>query len=139
MLGDDGRVDPASNVEFCGQTGESRTHAGRQIVQNLIGHRFMERPGLPKRPDVKLQRFQFDTEFLWHIFEVQSREIGLPGFWAKTGKFRDSNSDGVVAVGIRIREIFERIPAGTSAIVRQCIGSLSAENENRAAGVFTLH
>jgi len=128
MFGHDSGVDSSAHVELGRQARESGTHAGCQIVQDLVGNGFVEGAGVPIRPDIEFERFQLDTEGIWHIIEGQRREIRLPGLGAQAGEFRDANSDRVVAQGIRIREEFERIPRGPRAFVSQFFGSLSRAN-----------
>lgn len=120
VLGDDGGVDTAADVEFRRQAGEPGTHAGGQVVEDLVCDGLVESAGVAKRPDVKLQRFQLDAQGFWHVFENQCREIGLAGPGAQTGEFRDPNPDRVVAAGVGVREILERFPGGPRAVVSHC-------------------
>jgi hypothetical protein len=55
VFGDDGGVDSAAYVEFRRQAGESRIHAGGEIVEDFIGDRLVKCTGLPIRPDIKFQ------------------------------------------------------------------------------------
>ena len=97
MLDDDGRVDAAAHVESGGQSGEARAHTPDEVVENRIGDRLMEDAKIPIRPDIKLQRFQFDAEGFWDVFEVQYREIGLARLRTETGELRYPDADCVVA------------------------------------------
>jgi len=88
MLGHGACVETAANIEFGSQAGKSRLHSANELIEYLVGDGLMERALIPKRPDVKLERFQFDAEAFWNIFELEHREIRLTCLRTQTGELR---------------------------------------------------
>ena len=117
MLGDDGSVDAAANIELSGQACKSRRQAANEIIENLVGHCLVKCALIAKGPDVKFQGFQLDTESFWDVFEIEGCKIGLPCLGTKTGEFRNANPNGVVACRIGIRKVLERIPGRSRMVV----------------------
>ncbi len=107
MLGHHVGVDPAADVEFGGDPHEAWVAGGDKIAQHLVGHLFMECPFVTERPDVHLQRLEFDAALFWHVVNIDGREVRLAGLWAEAGEFRDADADGVVAILVWVVKGFE--------------------------------
>ena len=84
-----GRMDPAAHVESGGQAKKTRCDCGNEIVDDLVRDGFVEGADIAERPDVEFKRFQFDTELIGNIFELESCEIGLTRLRAQAGKLRN--------------------------------------------------
>jgi hypothetical protein len=107
MLGNDGRVNAAAHVELGAHAQELRLDRGDDVVQDLIGHRFMKSALIAKRPDIQFQRLEFDAGRRRHIFEADRRKIGLPGLRAQTGELGDVDTNRIVPAGLWVDESFE--------------------------------
>src|SRR5689334_4366333 len=107
MLGDHGREDAAADVEISRQTNEPRFHQAREIVDDAVRDRLVERTLVAERPDVELQRLQLDALSVWHVLEVQRCEVRLACLRTETGEFRDPHPDRVVTSGLRVGERLE--------------------------------
>jgi len=106
MLGHDGGVDAAAHIEAGGQPHEAGLGRGDQIIENAVGHGFMEGALVPIGPDIQLQGFQFHTVPIRDIFEVQGGEIGLARLGAEAGEFGDVDPDSEIPIGLGIVEGF---------------------------------
>ena len=60
-----------------------------QMIDDLIGHCFMKTAAIAKRPEIELERLEFDAQPIGHVLQFQRGEIRLAGLWAQTGEFRD--------------------------------------------------
>lgn len=107
VFGDDGRVDAAAHVEAGGQPHEARLGGGHQIIEDAVGHGFVERALITVGPDVEFERFQLHALLRGHIFDVQCGEIGLAGLGAEAREFRDVDTNGEIPVWLRVVESFE--------------------------------
>ena len=96
--------DTAAHEKFGGQAQKARINGRDEIVQNLVGHRFMKTAFVAESPDVKLQTFEFDAEFVWNIVKRQRGKVGLTGDRAQAGKFGDFHMNLKIALHRRIRE-----------------------------------
>ncbi len=50
-----------------------------EIVQDAVCDRFIEGALIPIRSQIKLERLAFDTEAVWHVIDIDPREIRLAG------------------------------------------------------------
>jgi len=107
MLGHYVGVNAAADVEFGSDAHEAWIAGGDKIAQHLVGDLFMECTFVTERPDVHLQRFQFDAALLWYVVDIDGREVWLAGFGAEAGEFRDADADGVVAILVWVFKGFE--------------------------------
>lgn len=106
MLGDDGRVDPAADVEPCCQPSKTWLGCRDQVAENLVGHRLVERAPVAIADNVLLECLQFDAELVGHIFEIQGCKIRLPGAGAEAAELGDPDPNGIVQRKIRIFKCF---------------------------------
>ena len=111
MLGDDRRVDAAAHAEFGAQAHEARRSGGDQVVEDAVGHGFVERAFVAIAPDVQFERFQFDAGSVRHVFEMQVAKSGCPVFG-----HRQVNS------GMRMRMVYSRSGCGFGNVSRFCWG-----------------
>lgn len=70
MFSHNRRFDAPTGVEKRAKAHKTRLDGTGQVIQDLVGHGFMEGTGIPERPDIKFKRFQFDTPLVWNILEV---------------------------------------------------------------------
>src|ERR1035441_4861748 len=103
-LGDHLSRDAAAHMEVRAQPHEARRHRAREMVDDLVGHGLVERAAVAKRPDIELEGLELNAEPVGHIFELEGREIRLPGARTQAGEFRNADPDGVVGLGGRIGE-----------------------------------
>jgi hypothetical protein len=78
-----------------------------QVVQDSIGHGFVEAAFVAERPHVHLQALQFDAVLFRHIVENQGGEVRLAGFRAQAGKFGNLHVDVEIPARRRIGEGFK--------------------------------
>ena len=107
MLGDDIGENAATHEETGGDAHEARLRRLDQIVEDLVGDGFVKAAFVAERPDVQFQAFEFDAGFFRNEIDGQRAEVGLAGFRAQTGEFRDFHVDQEIAVRCRVGEGFE--------------------------------
>ncbi len=107
MFGDYIRVNAAAHIENRADTHEIRMDRRGDVIENFIRYGFMKRASIAERPHVELERFEFDTELTWNIFNCERREIGLAGFRAQAGEFRDVDANRKIPAGSWVVEGFE--------------------------------
>ena len=103
----DGRVNAAAYVEVAKHGHLSRLTGLNQIVENLIDHGFVESSLAAIGPEIELQRFKLDTEFVGHVSDANRRKIRLAGARAHASKLRALHIDFIVALGPRIGKSFQ--------------------------------
>ena len=114
MLGHDGREDPAAHVEARGQAHEARRGRRRKIVEDAVGHRFVEGALVAVRPDVELQALQLDAATVRNVVEQQRGEVRLARLRTETGELRDLHVNaGSRAPGCGLGKVSQ--PVGLSA------------------------
>src|SRR5262249_6107849 len=84
-----------------------RSDGRDQVVENAVGHSFMECAFVPIRPQVQLEAFQFHAALVGHVANLDRRKVRLPGEGAKAGELGAVEGDFVVPLGRRIGEGFE--------------------------------
>ncbi len=104
MLGDNGGKNTAADEKTGGQPHEARRGSRNQIIEYAIGHRFMKCTLIAVRPDIQFEAFQLYTLVIGDVIEKQRCEIGLPGFRAKAGEFRDLHLNQKIPRRMRIIE-----------------------------------
>jgi hypothetical protein len=97
VLRDNGRINPAAQIECCRQTSKARAHPTNKIIQDRVCNRLMKCASVPIGPNIKFQRFQFDTLSFWNILEVKLGKIRLARLRAETGELGHSNANRVIA------------------------------------------
>ena len=114
MLGDHRGEDAAAHVELRGEAHEPRLRRGDQIVQNAVGHIFVEMTLIAERPHVKFKALQFHALLIRNVIKDQGGKIGLTGFGAEAGELGNLHMDMVIALRVRIGEGLECF-AGTGS------------------------
>src|ERR1700676_5007007 len=102
-----GRINTASHVEFSQKAHESRRGRRHQVSQYFVGHRLVKCAAAAERPNIEFQGFQFDTELMRNVFQLERGEIRLSGLRAQAAKLRDGHAYGVVPFGRRVVECLE--------------------------------
>ncbi len=97
----------ATHIKLGGQTHEFGVCGGDQIVQNAIGHGFMETALIAERPHIQLETLQLHALLIGDVIQIQHSKIGLAGFGAQAGKFRDFHMDMKIAAWLRVVKGFE--------------------------------
>lgn len=70
-------------------------------VADVVGDFFVKVAFIAKRPQIKLERFEFDTVFAGHIADFESGKVWLPRDRTETGEFRAVKLNEVgLAVGV---------------------------------------
>src|SRR5580704_1226671 len=108
-LRDNGGVDAAAHIEARTQTQEARVQRAIEMIGDLVGDRFVEGAAIAERPDIKLERFELDAQLVGHVFEIERREIRLPGARAQAGEFRNLHANRVVGASVRIGKSLELV------------------------------
>lgn len=107
MFGDHIRVNTAAHIEIRADTHEIRMDRCRDVIENFIRDGFMKRASVAERPHIEFERFEFDAKLTWNIFDCERREIGLAGFRAQAGEFRDVDANRKIPAGSWVVEGFE--------------------------------
>ena len=76
----------------------------RHVVEQNVGDVFVKVAFVAKTPQVLLDTFRFEAQFVGRIFDGDLREIGLIGQRANRGKFVGVKANRVIVVRVRIRE-----------------------------------
>ena len=79
-----------------------------EVVEDAVRDRLVERALVAEAPDVQLQRLQLDAGAVGHVFEVQGREVRLPGLRAQAGELGKTHADGIIPIRLRIGECLQR-------------------------------
>lgn len=79
-----------------------------QFFKQAIDHAFVENSLIAKGIVIQLQRFQLDTSLIWHVIELNCREIRLTGFWANTRKLGANVPNQVIPMRSRIWKSLNR-------------------------------
>ncbi len=107
VFGCDGGMDAAAHEELAGHLHPPRLAGGHQVVQNLVDHRLVERPLIPVRPQIQLERLQLDTLVIGHVMDFDMGEIRLAGARTQAGELRALHIDLVIPVRVRVEEHFQ--------------------------------
>lgn len=102
MPGHDSGANSSSDVEFCFDLHLYGAYGIDEVVEYLIGDSFVKVPFFSERPEVKLERLQFNDVGTGLIVNREGRKVGLTSSRAKTGKFRANESYFVLPVGVGI-------------------------------------
>ncbi len=104
VLGDDRRPDPATHVERAFDARATRADGCDQVVEDPVGHRFVERAVVTVRPEVQLPGLELDAQGVGDVFDADGGEVGLPGLGADAGELGAVEPDDVIALRLRIHE-----------------------------------
>ena len=117
------------NCRFPGRT------CSYEIVENAIGDGFVERPFVPIRSEIKLERLAFDAKQVRQIIDLDSREIGLAGHWTETREIVGLKMNVIVST-CRIRKCFK---ARFRRTRRQFRFTAAQKSQARVLGFCPLH
>lgn len=107
MIDDDVGGDAAAGREGAGD-GHALGGAGlHEIVEDLVGGRFIENALVSIRQQVILQRLQFDAAFVRRVLNDDLAEVGQARFGAHRSELGAANVNFVVALRAGIRESLE--------------------------------
>jgi hypothetical protein len=119
MLGHHAGVDAAAHVPVGADAGITRGGGLDDVVEDRVGHLFVERAFVAVAPHVHLQALQFHAELVGHDLDRELGEIGLAGERAQAGEFGDLEADQVVALRRRVAEGVQVLRRGRRRIGRQ--------------------
>jgi len=100
-------MDTAAHEEVGFDRHLPRLYRFYEIVQDLVGDRFMECAFVPIAPEIEFEALELHAEFIRHITNTDRREIRLAGLRAKARKFRTIHLNIIIPFGIRILEDLE--------------------------------
>ena len=79
IFGAHGESDSAARRELRGHDGLAGRARFDEIVENAVGHCFVERALVAIRGEIKLERFALDAETIGRVIDIDPGEIGLAG------------------------------------------------------------
>ena len=100
--------DSTADREITDDGHPSRRARGDEIIEDLVGDRFVEDPAIAKADHVVLQRFQLDTAIARHVADADFAEVWKAGLRAHRGELGKVDGDFEIALGTRIRECLQR-------------------------------
>ena len=106
VLDHDIRIDAAAHIPLRHQAQVTRRGQLHEVVEDGVGHFFVEGAFIAVRPHVLLEGFQFDVLFVGDVVNHDDRKIGLAGQRAEAGEFGDLEVDEVISFRIRVFENF---------------------------------
>src|SRR5258705_2445062 len=98
---DDG-LDPTAHAEVAHYLDPAGSRHGHEVVEDAVGHIFVEGALVAIGPDIELDAFQLDERPIGHVANPDGGEVGLARLGAEAGELPDLEGDLVVAVGMRI-------------------------------------
>src|SRR5688572_24987192 len=102
------RLDAAADGEIADDGHSPRRAGGDEVVENLVGHRFVEDAAVAELDEVVLQRFQLDAAVAGNVADPDLTEVGEAGLRADGGELGTADVDLEVAFGTRIRKCLQR-------------------------------
>ena len=106
MLNGDGGVNAAADVEFAGDFHPSGGAGGDQVVEDLVGDRFVKSAFVAVGPEIELERFELDAAGVGDVADGDGGEVRLAGFGAQAGEFRALHANKIITPGMRVGEGF---------------------------------
>ncbi len=108
VRGFDDRVDTAARAPLGGDGHFLGVTGCDEIVENFVGHRFVEDPFVAVAEVVVLERFEFDALLARDVADRHGPKVRQPCFGADGRKLRVDVRDHVPAIGSRIGKRFNR-------------------------------
>ena len=118
IFGAHGESDSAARRELRGHDGLAGRARFDEIVENAVGHCFVERALVAIRGEIKLERFALDAETIGRVIDIDPGEIGLAGDRANGSEIVRFKMNPVIAVRRRIRKSLESRLGGRSGKFR---------------------
>src|SRR6476660_4859993 len=106
--GRDEGLDAAANREIADHRHAPRVDRVDQIVEDLVGDRFVKDALVAEFDQIVLQRLELDARGIGHVGDSDLAEIGQPRLGANRRKLRALNRDLVVALRARVGKRLER-------------------------------
>lgn len=78
-----------------------------EIVKDPVRNRLMEGAFVTVAPEIKLQAFQLNTEFVRKVSDSDRRKVRLSGLRTQTGEFRTIQVNLIIATWIGVLEYLE--------------------------------
>ncbi len=104
MGGCDDGVDAAAHKKISEDFHKPGLDCAHQIVQDLVGHRLVEGSFIAEGPEIEFQGFEFHTQFIRDVSDLDGRKVRLACFGAQTGEFRAVEPDLVIPVRLGVGE-----------------------------------
>ena len=102
--GRDRRRNPPSCREITYHRHSLRCTDRDEIVEDLVGHRFIENAAVAEVDHVVLERLQLDAALAGNVGDADLAEVGQAGFRANGSELRTTDGDFVIASWTRVRE-----------------------------------
>lgn len=99
----------AAYIPLGGEPHESGLGGGDEVVEDFVGDGFVEGAFVTVGPHVELEAFELYAFVVGDVVEGEGGEIGLAGFGAQAGEFRDLHVDVEITMRGRIGESLERL------------------------------
>src|SRR6266542_4268606 len=93
---------PAAHAEIAHDLDPARCRHRHKVIENAVGHVFVEGTLVTVGPDVELDAPELDEHAIGHVPYPDGGEVGLACLGAEAGELRDLEGDLVVAVRMRI-------------------------------------
>ncbi len=129
VLGDDVGEDAAAHVPLGRDAHEAGRQCAHEVVQDFVGHGFVEFAFVAEAPGVELEALELDAELVRNIVDHQHGKVRLAGHRAQAGEFWHLDMDLEIPPGAGIGEGVE-ILAG---LRRHELASIRNESEKKAA------
>ena len=78
-----------------------------QVIQNAIGHGFMEAAFVTERPHIKLEAFELHAFLIGNVIQIKHGKIRLAGLGAQTSELGDFHVDMKITFRLGVIEGFE--------------------------------
>jgi len=95
-------LNSAADMEIADYFTANRLAGSNKIIQDLIGHVFVEYSLISVGDDVELQRFELDNFLIGYVCDSNRGEIGLSCFGADRGKLGARDIDLVFTTGVLV-------------------------------------
>ena len=107
MLGTYGERDSAARGELRGYNCFSWRTGFDEVVENMVGHRFVEGALVAVRRKIKLERLTFHAKAVRYVIDVDPGKIGLTCDWADGSEIIRCKMNPVIPAGRRIWKSFK--------------------------------
>lgn len=105
--GNHGR-DAAADPELAVHGQLARCNRFDNVIGNLIGNRFVKRALIAVAPQIELERFEFDAQFIRRVFDNDRGKVRLSGYRTKARELRAVERNQKVAANARIGKRIKR-------------------------------
>jgi len=102
ILRTNGESDSAACRELRGHDCLPRRACFHEIVQDVVGYRFIESALIPIRSEIELKRLAFNTESIGDIVDIDPGKVRLSGDWTNRSEIVRFEMNVIVSPGRRI-------------------------------------